>query len=82
MPIKADSLYIDECDIACFTETHLDASINTDDILIESFDIPFRKDRTNNGGGVLVYFREGLFVSRRLDLENDIDETKWIKVMF
>ena len=74
--------YIDECDIACFTETHLDASINTDDILIEGFDIPFRKDRTNHGGGVLVYFREGLSVSRRLELENDIDETIWVKVMF
>ena len=43
-------------DILCFTESHLDANITTDSLCMSSkYDIPYRKDRTNHGGGLLMY---------------------------
>ena len=43
-------------DILCFTETHLNELITTNDIIIsDKFDNPYRKDRTNHGGGIPVY---------------------------
>jgi hypothetical protein len=42
-----------EADIICLTETHLDQNITNDGILIEGYcKDPFRKDRSNSGGGV------------------------------
>ncbi|KAK3095789.1 hypothetical protein FSP39_019145 [Pinctada imbricata] len=73
--------YLDEYDIACFTETHLDASIPTDSLLFSNFESPFRRDRTNHGGGLLVYIRSGITAKRRTDLENDNDETIWIEMI-
>ena len=43
-------------DILCFSESHLDANISTDSLIMSSkYDIPYRKDRTNHGGGLLMY---------------------------
>ncbi|KAK3106293.1 hypothetical protein FSP39_017122 [Pinctada imbricata] len=72
---------LDEFDIACFTETHLDTAISLEDIEIPGFEPPFRKDRTNHGGGILIYYRSGLTVKRRVELENDIDESIWIELL-
>ena len=37
-------------------ETHLDVNILSDSlILTDKFDAPYRKDRSNHGGGLLVY---------------------------
>ena len=36
--------------IVCFSETHLDANVDTSNPAIEGFDTPIRKDRTRNGG--------------------------------
>ena len=41
----------DEYNILCLTETHLDNNIHTQDILLDNFSSPFRKDRTFAGGG-------------------------------
>ena len=39
-------------DILCFTESHRDAYIATESLIMSStYDIPYRKDRTNHGGG-------------------------------
>ena len=39
-------------DILCFTESHLDANITTESLIMSSkYDIPYRIDRTNHGGG-------------------------------
>jgi hypothetical protein len=38
------------------------------------------KDRNNSGGGLLIYFKDDIFVERVTVLENDTDETIWIKV--
>ena len=44
-----------DSDCLCFTETHLDNSIDNANICLTSdFSIPYRKDRTNHGGGILV----------------------------
>ena len=45
--------YLEDCDIACFSETHLDCSICTSEIMIENYNEPYRKDRNNRGGGSL-----------------------------
>jgi hypothetical protein len=58
------------------TETHLGNSIENRDIELDSFDKnPQRKDRTNSGGGLLIYSKEDIGICRKHELENDIDET-------
>ena len=43
-------------DILCFSESHLDANISTESLIMSSkYDIPYRKDRTNHGGIFLMY---------------------------
>ena len=37
--------------ILCFSETHLDASVTANNLLLDGLDEPFRKDRSHNGGG-------------------------------
>ena len=39
-----------------------------------------RKDRNNSSGGLLIYFKDDIFVERVTALENDTDDTSWIKV--
>lgn len=66
--------------ILCFCETHLDDNINTNDLILERFDEPIRKDRTHNGGGVAVYVSNMLRHTRRVDLENPRLETIWVEI--
>ena len=43
-------------DIKCFSEFHLDVNINTESLIMSSkYNIPYRKDRTNHGRGLLMY---------------------------
>ena len=43
-------------DILCFTESHLDANISTESLIMPSkYDITYRIDRTNLSGGILMY---------------------------
>ena len=69
--------FADEYDIFCVTESHLNVNINNDDISLDFF---IRKDGNNSGGGLLIYFKDDIFVERVTALENDTDETIWIKV--
>ena len=66
--------------ILCFSETHLDANVDTSSLTIEGFDTPIRKDRTRNDGGIMVYVSALLKYKRREDLENNRFETIWIEV--
>ena len=71
-----------EADIICLTETHLDLNITNDGILIEGYcNGPFRKDRNNSGGGVIVYFSKHLIVKPRTDLDFD-SEAIWLEIDF
>ena len=73
--------FVDEFDIIVLTEPHLDNSIENRDIELDSFDKnPQRKDRTNSGGGLLIYSKEDIGICRKHELENDIDETIWVEV--
>lgn len=68
-------------DILCFTETHLDSNILTDELLLsENYNCPYRKDRTNHGSGILIYVLNTLIHKRRTDLEIFWDECIWIEV--
>lgn len=67
-------------DILCFTETHLNISFPTEDLkLSDNFCNPFRKDRTNHGGGILVYLSNSLIQKRRTDLEIYWEECIWLE---
>ena len=72
--------YVDSSDILCFTETHLDNTVLTEDLMIDNYETPFRRDRTNHGGGVMIYYKTGLAVKRRHDLESDLDEMIWSEI--
>ena len=67
--------------ILCFTETHLDANVTTDMLSFSnSYSIPYRKDRTNHGGGILVYLNSSLLHTKRTDLEIFCNESIWVEV--
>ena len=67
--------------VICFTETHLNESITQENLFLsDSFDEPYRKDRTNHGGGILVYLNKDLAHSRVADLEGYCNESIWVKI--
>ena len=47
-------------DIFVITETKLDATFETTQFCIEGYNKPYRLDRNRNGGGILIYIREGI----------------------
>ena len=54
----------------CLTETWLDQRILDNDIKMNSYKLPFRRDRPgDNHGGICVYVKEILYAKRRKDLE-------------
>ena len=68
-------------DILCFTETHLDAAVSDEFLhLSDSFDVLYRKDRTNHGGGILIYVSKNLNHERMHKLEIYSHESIWICV--
>ena len=70
---------IDEFDIITVTETYLNSNVSDDDIKLESFSPNImRRDRDGAaGGGVLIYVRDGIGISRIRNLETPLDETIW-----
>ena len=71
---------VDSFQIACFSETHLDADIDSSNLNIEGFDKPLRKDRTRNGGGIMVYMSILLKYNTRHALESPQIETIWAEI--
>ncbi|MCG7868583.1 MAG: endonuclease/exonuclease/phosphatase family protein [Candidatus Thiodiazotropha taylori] len=68
-------------DILAFTETWLSASIETNDLMLESYNKPERKDRVgDHHGGVMLYVKETIFYKRREDLEIRGVENIWIEL--
>ena len=56
-------------------------SINRSQFHIEDYQYPtFRKDRNKNGGGKIVYVKEGLIAKRTLEYENVNTETICIEI--
>ena len=68
-------------DILTFSETWLSDSTDTDDLLLELFNKPERKDRPGDShGGVMLYVKERIHYKRRNDLELQNIESIWIEV--
>lgn len=80
---KLDTLYTElfEFDILAFSETWLGPQIDTNDLLLQSYNKPERKDRVgDNHGGVMVYVKNGIYYKRRHDLEIRGIEAIWIEL--
>ena len=73
---------VDSFHVVCFSETHLDADTASNTLLLDGFDEPLRKDRTQHGGGLMVYISNMLKYRRRHDLESPIIETLWVEINF
>ena len=57
-------------DILCIDEIKLDESFPDQQFQIQGYQYPpFRKDRDRNGGGKMVFIRQGLIVKRLQELE-------------
>ena len=81
---KLDVLHAElfEIDILLFTETWLNPDIPTEDIMLQSYNTPERKDRPGDPhGGVIIYVKDGIFYKRRNDLDIRGIESIWIEVI-
>lgn len=67
-------------DITTLSETHLDNSISNENISIEGFHPPIRKDRNRHGGGVAMYISDQLAYHSRMDLSIDGLEILWSEI--
>ena len=66
--------------VICATETHLNSSISSSEMLPPDFcDNVFRKDRIERGGGVLIAVHNSIVASEELSLDSNC-EVKWIKI--
>lgn len=71
---------ISDFDVVFFTETHLDCRVSDNDILLDGFDNPVRKDRNANGGGIIAYCKSDVNLKRRTDLEHEHIECMWFEL--
>lgn len=68
-------------DIIALTETWLNNSVSTDDLLFTNFQSPFRRDRVGDShGGVMVYVKHDIPCKRRHDLELLTVECLWLEI--
>ena len=70
---------IGNIDILVITETKLDDTFLTANFMIDGFSKPYRRDRTANGGGVLIYVRDDI-PSKELNDHNFPDDIEGIFV--
>ena len=82
-------IILDTVDILVIAETKLDNNFATSLFLVEGFNPPYRYDRNGNGGGLLIYIRDGIPVKKLIDyktsdgiqcgiLEINMHKKKWI----
>ena len=55
-----EKLIRDKIDIFLISETRLDSSFPSGQFVTKSYSTPFRLDRNQNGGGLLLYVREDI----------------------
>ncbi|MCG8049353.1 MAG: reverse transcriptase domain-containing protein [Candidatus Thiodiazotropha endolucinida] len=80
---KLDILHTElyEFDILTFTETWLSPAVATEDLMLQSYNTPERKDREGDShGGLILYVKEGVHYKRRTDLELRNIECIWIEL--
>ena len=61
------------------SETKIDISLPTSQFVIQGFAAPFRLDRTNTGGGILVYVRDDI-PSKLLNISYVSSETECLAI--
>lgn len=68
--------------ILSFSESWLNSNNTDESITLLNFHTPFRSDRGpyKIGGGVVVYTRDNINVTRRSDLEMDNLEAVWLQL--
>ena len=66
-------------DIIAVTETHLDNSVQSHEVELQSYTL-HRRDRNRSGGGVAIYCRDLFTATRRLDLEHPDLEIIWLEI--
>ena len=66
-------------DCLCFTETHLDDSVENVNISLTTDCYPL--SQRQHGGGILVYVNKNLLHKRRLDLKIFWEEAIWIEIV-
>jgi hypothetical protein len=67
--------------LVCGDVDDLKRPLNDSDITLDSFpNIIHRKDRSNSGGGLLIYSKNDISISRKSELENNLDETIWVEI--
>ena len=54
----------EEIDILMITETKLDDSFPVSQVSIQGFCTPFRRDGNKNGGGILLYIRSNIALTK------------------
>ena len=70
-------------DILCVDETKIDSSFPDAQFHIEGYQYPpFRRDRDENGGGKIVYIKEGIITKRISNLEGKSSETICLEITF
>ena len=47
-------------DVLLISETKLDASFPLSQFILDGFTLPYRLDRTQQGGGIMLFIREGI----------------------
>ena len=67
-------------DIIAISETHLDKTVSNNDISIDGFHPPIRKDRNRHGGGVALYITDQLAFYERKDLSTKGLELVWSEI--
>ena len=68
-------------DILAFSDTWLNNSISSDDLLLQQYHPPERKDRVGDSHvGVIIYVRENIHYTRRRDLEPKDIGCLWIEL--
>ena len=69
---KIDDIVKKKRRLVCFTETHLDERVPTNNLVIPSFNSnPFRLDRNTYGGGIMMYFKDNIKIVPGTDLQVD-----------
>ena len=70
-----------EFELLAFSESWLNPSVLSQDLHIQTFREPERKDRVGDThGGVVLYVKENVYCLRRLDLEPRGVECVWIEL--
>ena len=75
----------DKIDIFLISETKLDSSFPSGQFVIKGYSTPFRLDRNQNGGGLLLYVREDIpckilkeYTPENLFVEINLRSRKWL----